>query len=558
MSDRMRPIPFAELLEQTITEYRGKGTMFYVPVEKIDQRLQKIVLNGKIIESPIGPAAGPHTQLAHNIIAAYAAGARYFELKTVQVLDGKDLGIQKPCIYVNDEAYNTEWSTELTVYEALEEYIKAWILLKVLSKEFQLGDPDGFLFNISVGYNLEGVKSEKIDYFIETLKDGSKSQLFSQYKEVILNNLWKFSEITKEYVDNISPEICNTVTLSTMHGCPVEEIENITSYLIDEKRLNTYLKCNPTLLGYEKVRTILDQMGYSYITFHKESFQHDLEVETAVSLIKRLQRRAKKVNLEFGIKLTNTFPVKIIGGELAGTDMYMSGAPLYPLAIGVAALLAEALGEDLIISYSGGADVTNISKIYGTGICPITVSTFLLKPIGYRNLTKLNQTLCNQEAVYKGKLQIDELKKLAIDAYQDKNYYKPELKDKRILKNLDYTLYCSKCKNCVDVCPNRANYLIQKESIKYTIHKDSLCNECGNCSHFCIMAHHPYKDKFTIFDSLEDFYDSTNTGVYMIDQEIKLRYGGKVYDEINIERLELPEDIKDMILTLVNYSNLEN
>ena len=29
------------------------------------------------------------------------------------------------------------------------------------------------------------------------------------------------------------------------------EIERIATYLITEKGLNTYIKCNPTLLGYE-------------------------------------------------------------------------------------------------------------------------------------------------------------------------------------------------------------------------------------------------------------------------------------------------------------------
>ena len=35
------------------------------------------------IETPFGPAAGPNTQLAQNIVASYVAGSRFFELKTV-------------------------------------------------------------------------------------------------------------------------------------------------------------------------------------------------------------------------------------------------------------------------------------------------------------------------------------------------------------------------------------------------------------------------------------------------------------------------------------------
>lgn len=43
------------------------------------------------LESPLGVAAGPHTQLAQNIVACYAGGARFIELKTVQVMYGEEL-----------------------------------------------------------------------------------------------------------------------------------------------------------------------------------------------------------------------------------------------------------------------------------------------------------------------------------------------------------------------------------------------------------------------------------------------------------------------------------
>ena len=63
----------------------------------------------------VGPAAGPNTQLAQNIVASYVAGSRFFELKTVQVMDGEELSkcVNKPCIVAQDECYNCEWSTEL-------------------------------------------------------------------------------------------------------------------------------------------------------------------------------------------------------------------------------------------------------------------------------------------------------------------------------------------------------------------------------------------------------------------------------------------------------------
>ena len=62
---------------------------------------------------------------------------------------------------------NCEWSTELTVPQAYDEYVKAWFACKLMAREFGLGDSDGFVFNMSVGYDLAGIKSEKIDNYIE-------------------------------------------------------------------------------------------------------------------------------------------------------------------------------------------------------------------------------------------------------------------------------------------------------------------------------------------------------------------------------------------------------
>ena len=66
-----------------------------------------------------------------SIVASYVAGSRFFELKTVQKLDGEDLPVNKPCIKADDECYNCEWSTELYVPQAFDEYVKAWFACQV-------------------------------------------------------------------------------------------------------------------------------------------------------------------------------------------------------------------------------------------------------------------------------------------------------------------------------------------------------------------------------------------------------------------------------------------
>jgi putative selenate reductase len=413
MSDRMNTLPFDKLILWVLNEYEKEKSVFGIPDHKFYKKsdsnslselkgsLQSdhLSLFGRQLESPLGPAAGPNTQLAQNIIAAYVAGGRFFELKTVQVIDGEDLPVSKPCILARDEGYNVEWSTELTVSDALNEYIKAWFALNLLSKEFALGSTDGFIFNMSVGYDLEGIKSPKINEFIDGLKDSSRTRIWKECKDFLLHNLSLWKGIDKEYIEEISPRICESITLSTLHGCPPEEIERIAVYLMEEKGLHTYIKCNPTLLGYEFCRQTLDHMGYDYLSFDDHHFKNDLQFEEAVPMIARLQALANKLDLTFGVKLTNTFPVKIKNKELPGEEMYLSGKPLYPLTINLAYKLAKAYDGNLRISYSGGADIFNIDQIYQAGIWPITLATTILKPGGYARMKQLAELLEEESQV---------------------------------------------------------------------------------------------------------------------------------------------------------------
>jgi putative selenate reductase len=161
MGDVMRPIPFGELVRRIFGEYRKDGTIFGIPQSQFFRKRnpKKIKIFGESCDTALGPAAGPHTQLAQNIVSAYLAGGRFFELKTVQKLD--QLKVAKPCIEAADEGYNCEWSTEFTLEKAYDEYLKAWILLHLLEEVFDLRATEArsFIFNMSVGYDLEGIQT---------------------------------------------------------------------------------------------------------------------------------------------------------------------------------------------------------------------------------------------------------------------------------------------------------------------------------------------------------------------------------------------------------------
>lgn len=535
MSDKMRGIPFKTLLENALWEYRKQKSLFHVPVHEASSNCMQLA--GRPLSVPIGPAAGPHTQLAQNLLAGFAAGARVFELKTVQIMEGKELGIVKPCIYVDGEAYNTEWSTELTVAEAAEEYIKGYVAIWLLAREF--GWDCNFQFHVSVGYDLAGIQSPKIDTFLNTMKDASGSAFWAQCLHEAECALPLFEHVDAAYIRRIDPHISNVVTLSTMHGCPSDEIERIASYLIEEKGFHTYIKCNPTLIGYRSVRSLLDQLGYGYVVFDTTHFEHDMKLEDAVDMIHRLMRLAEKKGLSFGVKLTNTFPVEIRHEELSGDAMYMSGKPLFPLAIHVAKALSEATGGRLPISFSGGIDPHNIASVLACGIAPVTVATLLLKAGGYQNLTRLAALVPDRIPH-----QVDcEKLRVLCDSILSDPYYQKQEKKSRARNQTAPPAACFKCKNCVDVCPNRANFPLP--DLKSAIHMDSYCNECGNCACLCPFGYVPYRDKFTYFDTLEDFESSQNDGFFGHE---KYRYLGQTGTDFSA----LPEEVRQVIDVFLN------
>ena len=403
MSDIMRPMPYKHLLDWVLEEYGKSESIFGVSKFVKHTNGQALPIFDEKIESPYGPAAGPNTQLAQNIIASYVAGSRFFELKTVQQMDGAELAacVAKPCINASDECYNCEWSTELYVPQAFDEYVKAWFVCRILAKELGLGDPDGFVFNMSVGYDLEGIKTEKIDKFIEGMKDASDTDVFKEAMEVSLQAVkdGKFKNVDEDFIRAIPARISNSITESTLHGCPPDEIERIASYLITEKGLNTFIKCNPTLLGYEFARERLDSLGFDYIAFDDHHFLEDLQWADAVPMFERLQKLCDEKGLEFGVKLTNTFPVDVKAGELPSEEMYMSGRSLFPLSIYLAEKISKQFDGKLRISFSGGADYFNIKDIFEAGIWPITMATTVLKPGGYQRMSQIGELLmdCGSE-----------------------------------------------------------------------------------------------------------------------------------------------------------------
>ncbi|MCS7240172.1 MAG: putative selenate reductase subunit YgfK [Candidatus Bipolaricaulota bacterium] len=377
MPTELRPLPFAKLLRWAITELTKNDSIFGIPralfyVPKPEPFATEIF--GEFLATPIGPSAGPHTQLSQNIVSAWLCGGRFIELKTVQILD--ELEIPRPCIDAADEGYNVEWSQELRLSQAAQEYIHAWVLIHILRRELGWeNQPLGTVFNMSVGYNLAGITSPKMQNFMAQLTNAAS--VLAEIRELLRRDFPRLADI------EIPEQITRSVTLSTMHGCPPNEIEAIVEYLL-ERGFHTFVKLNPTLLGKDRVMRILhDHLGFREIDIPDRVFSHDLQYEQALPLIRRLQAKAKSLGLTFGVKLTNTLAMANHRKILPGEEIYMSGRALYPITMNLFWQLFSDLDGDIHVSYSAGADALNLPTLISCGALPVTGCTDLLKPGGY-------------------------------------------------------------------------------------------------------------------------------------------------------------------------------
>ncbi|MGD2120732.1 MAG: glutamate synthase [Gemmatimonadota bacterium] len=385
----LHPIPFPELLGRMERELSVAGSIFDLPVRKWFRPEGSFDFSathaGRRAATPVGPAAGPHTQLTQNIVLAWLAGGRIMELKTVQVRD--DLEIPRPCIHVPNVGFNVEWSQELRVSDSLGEYAKALYLIEVLKQTRAFGTFEsaaGFetVFDMSVGYDLAGIRSPKVTEFIralqrsEALLDGLRGQL--------AGDLAEFRDL--ELPDSIS----NCITLSTFHGCPANQIEAIALFLMEELGLHVILKLNPTLLGLGQVRHLLhDRMGYTHLRLRPEAFEMDLKYADALLILRRLKEKATTLGTTVGAKFTNTLVLENdprIFPTQNDPYMYLSGPPLHVISMSLMQRFREDLDFEFPVSFSAGIDSRNFPAAVACGMVPVTTCTDLLRQGGFGRL----------------------------------------------------------------------------------------------------------------------------------------------------------------------------
>ncbi len=551
----LTPMSLATLLGRIDHEWRTRTKIFDLPTARFWQPDTEIDLGfdflGRRCATPVGPAAGPHSQLAQNIALSWLGGSRLFELKTVQILD--DLDIERPCIDMQTIGYNIEWSQELTVPQSLTEYVKAWVLVDILRRweplrDFVGTDPGPHVFDMSVGYDLAGISGPKVASFIRGMGDATAEldQLRPEIASAAGGAFAEFADL------DFSPCLSDTLTLSTFHGCPPEEIESITEHLIDEHDLDVIVKLNPTLLGYDTVAGIInDELGYTDVSVKEQAFAEDLQFDRGIELIGELRDYAAERGRRFGIKLTNTLVVDNTKGFMPDETMYLSGPPLHVLATTLLDTLATALpgaldipghDGDIMVSFSAGITKDNLTDAIATGVNPATVCSDLLKPGGYGRLAPMLRNLTTAvrdsghtdlvgwkaarqaEAVAAGHptsaaRHVAHIRGEGIDAYHLSG-------NEKLPRSVDNELElfgCVACNFCVTVCPNDAftniKSLADVEEMngrqQYLVFAE-LCNECGNCLTFCPEDGDPAMIKPRLFTDPEVFAGREGQG-YLID-----------------------------------------
>lgn len=456
MSDKFFPQNLISLLREILEQLDNKSEVLGLSYNQIfnpdlfpNLRMERY---GQMLSTPFGLAAGPHSQLARNIVAGWLMGARYIELKTIQTLD--ELEIPKPCIDMQDEGYNCEWSQELKIEESFHEYLNAWIIIHIIHHKLKWKNSADTIFNMSVGYDMQGVLKENVQWYFSKMKN-SFVELMEKI-ELIRDFYPQIDEI------NIPQSISDNITLSTMHGCPPDEIEEISEYLIKEKSLHTTVKLNPTLLGKNELRNILNNELQYPIDVPDEAFSHDIKYPEALKIIKNLGELSLQSGLDFAVKLTNTLEVTNKRGVLPEEMNYMSGRALHPISVNLAAKLQDEFNGELDISFSAGADAHNLIPLVESGLFPITVSSDLLKPGGYGRLVQYYENLAqgvdSSEKLKKNvglqrDDQLEYLKEYAQEVLADKRYKYEIFESKNIKSDRKLGTYDCIAAPCMDACP---------------------------------------------------------------------------------------------------------
>jgi putative selenate reductase len=560
--------PFVDMIQRMRLEFRNQQSMFDLPARKWylpptgpDAPDLSVRFHDRIAGNASGPASGPQTQMAQNLVLSWLAGGRIMELKTVQVND--ELSISRPCIDATNIGYNVEWSQELRVAESLDQYVQGAMLIHMLRHAPDVfGNPFGelslagtageLIYDMSVGYDLTGIRTPKVVDFIRGMIDATPSV------ERLRNKIPRWLGPLRDL--DFPTALSRSITLSTFHGCPAEEIERICEFLLTELDVHVIVKMNPPMLGKDRLEHLLyDLMGYTELRVNDKAYTSGLQFDESLAICSRLTSLAASRGLQFGAKFSNTLEVENHRSFFQPTEkiMYLSGAPLHVITQTLAAEFRKAVGPAFPISFSAGVDRKNFTNLVACGIVPITTCTDLLKTGGYGRLPPYMHDL-QKEMTKHGARTIDDFildfrgqraaaggdpvmagylnTPIIVAETQADPRYRAE-QNRAVPKKINshlVTFDCITCDKCIPVCPNDANFTYHTGEVRIVYHDLQIgvdgtvtpvgeqkvfelqkadqianfadyCNYCGNCDTFCPEYDGPYLKKPNFYGSRRAF-----------------------------------------------------
>jgi ferredoxin len=341
------------------------------------------------------------------------------------------------------------------------------------------------VFDMSVGYSLEGIRSPRVRSWIHSMQHAGP--VIEELRAELSGEFQRYRDLP------FPTSISDTVSLSTFHGCPANEIEGIVTFLLVEMGCHVCIKLNPTLLGQDEVTHLLhDVLGYREIQLHPPAFENDLQFDEALDLVPRLQRVARQRDRSLSLKFTNTLVVKNHKQVFGDETMYLSGAPLHVLAMNLVRKFRTRMTDPIPISFSGGLDAHNVAAGVAMNFVPVTTCTDLLRPGGY---ARLSRYLANLGAEMQ-RLGVSNLADFVLnfrgqaeaaagDVHAAGLLNTPILvaeatanpryaweRNKGVPRKIGSKLWlydCINCDKCVPVCPNDANFVYETrpETIEY-------------------------------------------------------------------------------------------
>jgi putative selenate reductase len=382
-----------------------------------------------------------------------------------------------------------------------------------------------------VGYDLAGVRSPAVRSWVAAMKD-ARAEVGALRRE-IPDPLRRLRDL------DFRTALSDQVTLSTFHGCPADEIEAMTVFLMEEMGLHVTVKLNPTLLGKEAVDGLLhDVLGYPDVETRAEDFERDLQWARALEMTDRLVERARGLGRELRLKLSNTLVVRNHRSFFPAGEpvMYLSGPPLHVITLALVERVRRARPA-VPLSFSAGVDNRNFADCVALGLAPVTVCTDLLKPGGYGRLPKYLENLEERMRGLGVRSIADYVRAVGLDpatalarAKADPRYRADALRPPRRIGRRLALFDCINCDKCLPACPNDANFVYETEPLarEYESYRveggravpvaggrfearerhqianfQDFCNDCGNCDTFCPEDGGPYLEKPRFFGSLE-------------------------------------------------------